>query len=131
MFYPVTVNGVTRMRRTWKAALLLTAIFALPAAAQGAGNIAQGRTKAIAYCSACHKVTETQPQPPQVYDRDAGDHIQAPPFRSIATKYAGNEAGVRAFVHLPQYPMPQQELSPDDLADLSAYILSLNNPKKP
>lgn len=113
------------------AALALSASFVLTAAAQGAGSVAHGRAKAMQYCSACHKVTDTQPQPPQVYDRDADDHIQAPPFRTIAAKYANNEAGIRAFVHLPQYPMPEQELSPTDLADLTAYILSLNTPKKP
>jgi len=113
------------------AALALAASLGLTAAAQAAGgNVAHGRAKAMQYCSACHKVTATQPQPPQVYDRDADDHIQAPPFTTIAAKYAHNEAGIRAFVHLPQYPMPAQELSPTDLADLSAYILSLNNPKK-
>ena len=114
------------------AALALAASLGLTAAAQAAGgNVAHGRAKANLYCSACHKVTETQPQPPQVYDREADDHIQAPPFKTIAAKYANNEAGLRAFVHLPQYPMPSQELSPTDLADLSAYIFSLNTPKKP
>ncbi|MBL6853660.1 MAG: c-type cytochrome [Alphaproteobacteria bacterium] len=108
-------------------ALTLIASFAT---AQGAGNIAHGRAKAMQYCSACHKVTATQPQPPEVFDREADDHIQAPPFTTVAAKYATNEAGLRAFVHLPQYPMPAQELSPTDLSDLSAYILSLNNPKK-
>ena len=120
------------MHHTMKAAALaLSTTLAMTAAAHAAGSIAHGRTKAISYCSACHKVTETQAQPPQVYDREADDHIQAPPFATIAAKYATNEAGLRAFVHLPQYPMPAQELSPTDLADLSAYILSLNTPKKP
>jgi len=119
------------MRTVPKAAVLaLLAATALATAAQAAGSVAHGRAKANLYCSACHKVTATQPQPPQVYDREADDHVQAPPFTTIAAKYAHNEAGIRAFVHLPQYPMPSQELSPTDLADLSAYILSLNNPKK-
>ena len=120
------------MRSLWKsAALAAIAILSTAAAAQGAGSIAHGRAKAIQYCSACHKVTETQPQPPQVFDREADAHVQAPPFTSIAAKYAGNEAGLKAYKQQPQYPMPAQELSPTDLADLSAYILSLNNPKKP
>ena len=118
------------MRRITLAVPLIAAL-AAASTAQAAGDIAHGRTKAMQYCAACHKVTDTQTQPPQVYDREADDHIQAPPFSSIAAKYAGNEAGLRAFVHLPQYPMPAQELSPTDLADLSAYILSLSTPKKP
>lgn len=120
------------MQRSWKTAVLAAfATVLLAAAAQAAGSISHGRTKTMQYCAACHKVTETQPQPPEVYDREADDHIQAPPFTTIAAKYARNEAGLRAFVHLPQYPMPAQELSPTDLADLSAYILSLNTPKRP
>jgi len=119
------------MHSIWKAAALVAIALPLATSAQGAGSIAHGCTKAIAYCSACHKVTDTQAQPPQVYDREADDHIQAPSFATIAAKYANNEVGLSAFVHLPQYPMPAQELSPTDLADLSAYIFSLRTPKKP
>jgi mono/diheme cytochrome c family protein len=116
----------------WKAARIAAAVVIVVAAAGSAlaaGNIAQGRAKAIQYCSACHRVTSSQVQPPAVYDRDAGQHIVAPTFAAIGQKYANNEAGIRAFVHLPQYPMPEQELSPTDLEDLSAYIASLRSPK--
>ncbi|HUO89567.1 MAG TPA: c-type cytochrome [Rhizomicrobium sp.] len=124
--------AILAMHRFWLAACVAAAVVAFVAAAGNAlaaGSVAAGRTKAIQYCSACHKVTASQAQPPAVYDRDADQHVFAPTFMSIGQKYAHNEAGIRRFVHLPQYPMPEQELSPADLEDLSAYILSLRSPK--
>ena len=120
------------MQNVWRAAAVAAAVVvfvAMTGSALAAGSVAHGRTKAIQYCSACHKVTATQAQPPAVFDRDADQHVFAPTFVAIGQKYAHNEAGIRRFVHLPQYPMPEQELSPTDLEDLSAYILSLRSPK--
>jgi mono/diheme cytochrome c family protein len=103
------------------------AVLAAASGAQAAGDIARGRATAIQDCAACHKVTATQPQPPAVMDKESGLATTAPTFTAIGLKYAGNAQGLRAFVHLPRYPMPAQEHTPSNLDDLAAYILSLHS----
>ncbi len=116
------------MNRSTFRTLVLSGVLAalgLGSQAQAAGNIARGRETATQDCAACHKVTPAQAQPPAVLDKDSGLTTVALTFASIGLKYAGNPQALRGFIHLPQYPMPAQELSQSDLDNLAAYILSL------
>lgn len=75
-----------------------------------------GRQLAESLCSNCHLV-------------GTGEQTEAladvPSFREIADKEAQTAGAIMARIVLPKHPMPQIPLAKNELADLSAYILSL------
>ena len=77
-----------------------------------------GKSLAESLCSNCHLVgSGTQ----------GSANADVPSFHEIANK-AGQTAGtITAHISLPKHPMPQIPLTKSELADLSAYILSLRD----
>ena len=114
-------------------AILVTAAFV---AADAGGSAAAGLTaadgKALAqqYCTACHRVTKEQAQPPDVVaDTGTGpETFQAPSFARIAARPDRTEAQLRERILNPHYPMRAQQFIPKELDAIIAYILSLRAP---
>jgi len=89
---------------------LLTAS-ALPATAQ---DIEAGRQLAFQWCSSCHATG----------DRPAGNDA-APSFRSIAQRPDVTRLSLTVFLGTPHHRMPDYSLTRQEIADVSAYILSM------
>ena len=106
--------------------LCIISIAMVPLPAGASGNVARGRAAAVQDCSACHQVTERQVPPAPVFDADSREQVAAPTFRAISNKYAGKERQLRAFVHLPRYPMREQDFLAPVFDDIVAYIRSLH-----
>ena len=103
---------------------LMSGFFAL-APAQAASSNQEGRKDAVAYCSACHRVTKDQKQPPAVFDPDEARSLEAPSFDVIATRYSGRADALRHFIRAPRHPMREQQFLPQDLRAIVRYIASL------
>jgi mono/diheme cytochrome c family protein len=100
-------------------------------AADAAGpTAADGKSLAQQYCTACHRVTQEQAQPPDVVvDTGTGpETFQAPSFARIATRPDRTEAQLRERILNPHYPMRAQQFIPEELDAIVAYILSLRAP---
>src|SRR6516164_4824721 len=103
-------------RTTLVAALAATT---LSAHAQD-GDIAAGRSFAGEACSACHVVdTEHQRLPRRIFI--------GPGFRSIANRPGMTATALRAFLTTSHPKMPDPILTPDQMPDVIAYILSLRS----
>jgi cytochrome c len=88
----------------------------LPAMAQSAaGDPAAGRSTAMAMCTNCHFVGPDQRQP-------AIDSV--PSFDKLARDPAVTEARLRSFITRPHPPMPDPQLSRQDLDNIVSYILA-------
>ena len=85
----------------------------LPAAAQDLDN---GRQIARRWCSGCHEVG-TAPVHNDV----------SPAFWSIARMPGTTEMSLHAFLSTPHQRMPDYSLSRQEIADISAYIVSLKS----
>ena len=96
------------------------AILALAAASAHAqdGDVAAGHDFAREACSACHLVDAKQKKPRRI--------VIGPAFRDIA-----NTGGMTATaLRVPHNVAPedaQPDLTPEEIADVTAYILSLSN----
>ena len=105
------------IRRTTRSAALAATAFS--AQAQN-GDIAAGRSFAGAACSACHVVdTEHQRLPRRIFI--------GPGFRSIANRPGMTATALRAFLTTSHPKMPDPILTPDQMPDVIAYILSLRS----
>lgn len=107
--------------------LLTVALLTGAASAQAAGlTAADGKALAQEYCSACHRVTQEQAQPPDVaVDTGSGtETFEAPSFARIA-RTDQTEAQLRDRITNPHYPMREQQFIPEELDAIVAYILSL------
>ena len=101
------------MSRIISGLVLLTAVTALSQAAVAA-NATNGERLAKRWCAACHVVAT---------DQKSGN-TQVAPFSAIA-KVPGFDAGKLAlYLLLPHPKMPDMNLSRDEAADLTAYIVS-------
>ena len=103
-------------RRLAPAALL--ALTAMSAYAQN-GDIAAGHTFAREACSACH-VVELEQQKPRLV-------VIGPAFRDIADTRGMTATALRVFLTTSHPKMPNLILTPEEIADVSAYILSLRD----
>ena len=86
---------------------------------QTAGDPAAGKTIAAAWCSSCHVVSPTQ---------QGGSSSGAPPFAPIAKMKTATPMGLRVFLQTPHGRMCDLHLTREEIANLSAYILSLKKP---
>ena len=86
-----------------------------------AQDIDAGRAIATHWCSSCHLVGPAQAQAPN-------DAI--PSFRSIANMRSTTSISLTVFLQSSHEPMPNFMLSRRQIADVSAYILSLRLPEK-
>ena len=111
-------------------AILVTAAFAAADAGASAAaglTAADGKSLAQQYCTACHRVTKEQAQPPDVVvDTGTGpETFPAPSFARIAARSDRTEAQLRERILNPHYPMRAQQFIPEELDAIIAYILSL------
>ena len=83
--------------------------------ATGAPNPDHGKNLAASLCSNCHLVGKEQQQA----------NADVPSFQEIANKEGQSAGAIMAHIMLPKHPMPTIPLTKSELADLSAYILSL------
>lgn len=97
----------------FSAILLFAALPALPAAAQ---DLEAGRRIAQTWCRACHET-----------DTAAARNDASPSFKSIAQMPSTTEMSLRVFLSTPHHRMPDYGLSRQEIADVSAYILSLHS----
>lgn len=88
------------------------------AAARDGGDVAAGRHIAETWCGNCHITGPTQKR---------GTSTGAPTFTAIAAMKTTTQAGLRAFLQAPHNRMPDVHLSRKEIADVSAYILSLRH----
>jgi cytochrome c len=101
-----------------------TLVAALAAATLGAhaqdGDIAAGHSFARAACSACHVVDAEEQRIPR--------HIFiAPGFRNIANRPGMTATALRVFLTTSHPKMPNPIVTPEQMADVIAYILSLRS----
>jgi mono/diheme cytochrome c family protein len=93
--------------------------------ASGKAVIYMGKGLAQSLCSSCHTVSPDQAKP--------GANPASPKFQDIANKPGMSETYLRDFLRgtrhrqLAPLAMPNPQLSDDELAKITAYILSLRN----
>ncbi len=95
--------------------LLLLFLGIAPSAAQSPGDPEAGRALALRVCANCHLVAEGQRQA-------AMDSV--PSFDALARDPAMTEARLQGFLNRPHPPMPDPQLSRQDVADLLVYFES-------
>jgi cytochrome c551/c552 len=83
------------------------------------GDAAAGHAFARDACRACHMV-EVKPQKPRRI-------VIGPSFRDIANTRGMTERALRVFMTTSHPKMPNLILTPEEIADVSAYILSLRH----
>ncbi len=88
------------------------------AAAQTAGDTANGAALARTWCANCHVVGTGGGQTPP-----SGDAV--PSFRAIAAMPSTTALSLRVFLQTPHGRMPDFSLSRNETDDVIAYILSL------
>ena len=103
-------------RRLAPAAIL--ALMAVSAHAQD-GDAAAGHAFAREACNACHTV-EAKPQKPRLI-------VIGPAFRDIAHTRGMTATVLRVFLTTSHPKMPNLILTPEEITDVSAYILSLRD----
>jgi cytochrome c len=94
---------------TWGALILGAA--AVPALGQGMGDPVAGGELVAANCAKCHGPLDM--------------HGGAPAFATIAAMPSTTEYSLSVFLQTPHAMMPDLALTQTDIADLTAYILSL------
>ena len=105
------------MKRTIVGGALGALAVTLPAAAQEQGDAAAGHELAAQLCSACH-----------IVGSEAVGSDAAPPFAVIAKDPAMTATGLHAWVE-PGHPvLPNLALTPQQIADINAYLDSLRGP---
>lgn len=89
--------------------------FASEAAAQSSVHAANGKALAERWCQSCHDIA------------GAGSSDAAPGFRTLAERPEVDDPRLAGFLSAPHPPMPDLALSNREIADLVAYIRSLNS----
>jgi mono/diheme cytochrome c family protein len=101
------------MRRIIPGLLLLITITVLPQAALAA-DAANGEKLAKRWCAACHVVAT---------DQKSGN-TQVAPFSTMAKEPGFDAARLALYLLLPHPKMPDMNLTRNEAADLTAYIVS-------
>jgi mono/diheme cytochrome c family protein len=102
-----------RLSVVMAAALVATGI-AVGAAPARAGSAQAGHALAQVWCSSCHVVDESG------QGRDT-----APPFATIANRNAADRRWLRGWLTQPHPPMPNFNLSRQQIDDIVAYLDTL------
>jgi mono/diheme cytochrome c family protein len=99
--------------------LALGAMLLLGAGAARAQDVEAGHQLAATWCASCH----------QVEAKASGPVLDAvPSFASVAAMPSTTTLSLRVFLITPHPAMPNFTLSRREIADVSAYILSLRPP---
>ena len=105
------------------AAFLATSAFAVPLWAQDdGGDPRAGRALAQDVCAECHA---TQPQQPR------SPNPRAPTFLELATTPGMTRSALTVALTTPHAGMPMFRLTPEQRADIMAYVLSLKQSAPP
>jgi mono/diheme cytochrome c family protein len=83
------------------------------------GEIAAGHAFAREACKACHMV--------EVEESSSRVIVVGPAFRDIANTRGMTATAIRVFLTSSHPKMPNLILTPEEIADVSAYILSLRD----
>jgi mono/diheme cytochrome c family protein len=111
-------NGIAMCRR--RAVVLAAAIAATAFSAKAQdGDVAAGHAFARETCRACHMVDREARAPRRI---DIG-----PAFRDIANPPGMTATAIRVFLTSSHPKMPNLILTPEEIADVTAYILSLRD----
>ena len=94
--------------------LLAAALTVSPALAQ---NRANGESIAKTWCAGCHNVDGASPQ--------FGRTDAIPSFSAVANMPSTTTMSLRVFLSTPHARMPDYNLTQQEIADVSDYILSL------
>ncbi len=94
---------------------LLVAGLALAAPVTNRPDPFHGKVLAQQLCSNCHLVDNQQQQA----------NADVPSFNEIANQEGQTAGAILAQIMLPKHPMPTIPLTQSELADLTAYILSM------
>jgi mono/diheme cytochrome c family protein len=108
------------MRQARRAVALPAALAAAVFSAEAQqGDIAAGHAFAREACKACHEVEAREPSPRMI---EIG-----PAFRDIANTPGMTATALRVFLTSSHPKMPNLILTPEETADVTAYILSLRD----
>jgi mono/diheme cytochrome c family protein len=103
-----------------KSAVVASALLlAAPAWAQPAGNARAGHEIALTWCTGCHVVDAAQ---------KSASAAGAPPFAAVAAMPSMSVRKLHAFLVKPHAPMPDFQLSGQQIDDVTAYIWGLREP---
>ena len=113
------------MSEQWNHAPFALALLLVLAAGEASGgpltsapNSQHGKELAASLCSNCHLVGNAEQQQA---------NADVPSFHEIANREGQSAGVIMAHIMLPKHPMPTIPLTKSELADLSAYILSLRD----
>jgi mono/diheme cytochrome c family protein len=110
---------------TFRLAGLALLLWAFPALAND-GDAARGHEFAHKYCSRCHAVERHQLKSPV---------REAPPFATFSRYWPlenlAKSLSEGIMVGHNKYPMPVFQLGPDEIADLIAYLRTIQEPPAP
>ena len=102
---------------------ILTASACTANAQEASGNSGAGRVYASEVCSPCHTVTAEQAAQRMI--------AIAPDFQTIANTPGMTATALRAFLQTPHPKMPNLILTPEQSADVIAFLLSLRDRRQP
>ena len=107
--------------------VMLVGVFVASAYAASAqdtpGNSEAGRVYAREVCSPCHAVTAEQASQRRI--------VIAPDFQTIANTSGMTATALRAFLQTSHPKMPNLVLTPEQSADVIAFMLSLRGDRQP
>ena len=107
--------------------VMLASVLAVSACAangqDAAGNPEAGRVYTREVCSPFHAITAEQASQRTI--------AIAPDFQTIANTPGMTATALRAFLHTPHPKMPNLILTPDQSADVIAFLLSLRDRRRP
>ena len=101
----------------WLPALLFAALGAVAAGGRRV-DVDNGHELARAWCRSCHGV--------EPHDA-VGPYADVPTFTAVARMRSTTSASLRVFLTTPHGDMPDIRLKPDQIDEIVAYILSLND----
>jgi cytochrome c len=107
-------------------AVMFASILAASASANAqdtSGNPETGRVYARQVCSPCHAVTAEQASQRTI--------AIGPDFQTIANTSGITATALRAFLQTPHPKMPNLILTPEQSADVIAFVLSLGDRRQP
>ncbi len=99
--------------------LLLSCCFSAYTWAQAGGDAAAGQHLAEGWCSACHIIGPREMN---------GTSNGAPSFVAVARMKSTTPTALHVFLQTPHGRMPDFHLTRQEIADVSAYIMSLRKP---
>jgi cytochrome c len=106
-------------RRAALVAVFFLGVLPFPLAAQETGNSAEGKHLAEMWCSSCHVITPTAA---------AKGRNGVPTFAAVARRPSTTPASLRTSFLRPHPEIQNMHATPDEIRDLTAYIMSLRGP---